>query len=503
MLKDTMKDDADIVCTPYNYYNNKTVSADNGAGFAYYETIGDRPSQEDALAYLGNLDAESNLAALTPEQVGARMWSVHLQLDAEYNGKRFAGTTASSNFYDGKGNIITATLADAASFAVVYNKDGEVLKVVRLNSVTHKPDDKQEKSRILELNGQVKEIDGIPRVNGILAVCRAIGDKSSHFQGKKGDYLISSESQVDINSIKELTSDLDLNLVGQIEVITTCDGFTDGAGFIKQTKEAHETYLKNCLTSGDAKGLHGKAMCNALADQAIKDGSRDNISVAAQVIFAEGKPLDKPVFLGVYDGHGGIDASTFVASHIGRVFRAQCALTEVQYAKNEYSIYQPKHKEAFNRDHTESARYLLANTIKELKSDVDNLLLQIRFDIFFEQFKDLEVTVYKSTEATEELSNFIKNIALEKKNLLDNPSTSNRFIKNCKELVIEAQSGPLKDYRDVNRVLKAFIEAINWLASFIFKEPLIKTRTYRELGLFRQHIEELPKSVEKSKPRPE
>src|SRR3989338_5120939 len=94
-------------------------------GFGYFETLGDRHDQEDALAWhvlsQNNLTAQGASEQLTPVEIGHRLWTSYQLLDTP---DLTSGTTAATTVYDGKGNFITATLADAASFAVVYDKAG-------------------------------------------------------------------------------------------------------------------------------------------------------------------------------------------------------------------------------------------------------------------------------------------------------------------------------------------------------------------------------------------
>ena len=147
-----MSKENDVVYTPKSFV--QYTVGQNSTGFACYETQCLQDGQEDALVCL-DLDKESEVIRLTPEQLGARLWSTHKQLDEETKELPRSGTTASSNLYDGKGNIITATLGDAASFAVVYRRNGQVSRVVRLNSITHKPSDPVENRRIVQQGGGV------------------------------------------------------------------------------------------------------------------------------------------------------------------------------------------------------------------------------------------------------------------------------------------------------------------------------------------------------------
>lgn len=240
------------------------------------------------------------------------------------------GSTASTTVFDGKGNLLTATLADAAAFAAVYDKEGKVLGVVRLNSITHKAtwdvhpiSGRTEVERLQALGGDV----WAGRVNG-LAVSRAIGDHA--LKSNNDQKLIASDAQIDITNVDTILEQLGIESsnVGKIQVITTCDGFTEGAD---NEKLDHATYLKNCL-SGQPWGLRSeKDIAAHLVAAAKKSGSRDNLSVAVQTL------TNRPVFLGVYDGHGGNTVARYIADNIGKRFEQQCDLSNEAYAAQELS----------------------------------------------------------------------------------------------------------------------------------------------------------------------
>lgn len=306
-------------------------------GFGYFETYGGRTTQEDALAWhvLSQRDLTSKDASeqLAPKEIGHRLWTSYQTLDTP---DLQSGTTAATTVYDGKGNFITATLADAASFAVVYDKTGKALGVTRLNSATHKPSDPEEKTRIQAAGGVIM-FWGTDRVDGMLAVSRAIGDNI----GQLKEHGVCSEATIDVTTADKITSDLGINseAVGFIQVINTCDGFTDGSGQDKQDKKNHEDYLFNILKNLESPGsLPQDELAKLLSLKALSDGSRDNVSVAVQTITSQ----TPPVFIGVYDGHGGDEASCKVAENINRVFKEQCALTQERYAQQELSVVTKK-----------------------------------------------------------------------------------------------------------------------------------------------------------------
>lgn len=277
--------------------------------FGYYETIGNyRPTQEDAL--IRHLLAPTDLfpkeakVSLPPKEIAEHLKSCYLQLDKGFMQQypnANDGTTAITTVYDHQGNLITALLGDAAAFAVAYDEKGKIAKLFRLNAKTHKPDNVEEKTRIEACGGFVSQ----SRVNGNLAISRAIGDSYLKSSG------VTSEASIDT-----------VRMIGhaKIHIILTCDGFTDAAGH-QQDKEAHEAYLLKGIEKFNSTGsTPEKDLAEALAKTAIADGSTDNVSVAIQTITHDTPPF----LLGVYDGHGGARASTFVAREMGGLFKKLC-----------------------------------------------------------------------------------------------------------------------------------------------------------------------------------
>lgn len=346
-----------VISTP----KNDNSGQDNEYHFGYVEKKGKRSSQEDALAW--HVLKNNELNNLSPQDIGRRLWTTYRLLD-EYNqeqnfttrqvdGKNGRpGTTASTTVYDGKDNLITATLADAVSFAAVYDNNNNIKKVIRLNSVTHKPQDKDEKERIEKAGGSVDEWSG--RLMGTLAVSRAIGDDGFKISG-----LISSP-KIDINSFSELAnqSGLTVESIGKIQIISTCDGFTEPAGD-EQTKEQHEEFLFKHLKTIQRQQLTEEKLADSLVNHALTKGSEDNVSVAVQTIVPT---QNQPAFMmGVYDGHNGNQTSHFVAQNIGSVFKAQCSLTPERYEEQKLSVQHPENKESFEADHKNDKNYAAYN----------------------------------------------------------------------------------------------------------------------------------------------
>ncbi|MGQ3889287.1 PP2C family serine/threonine-protein phosphatase [Legionella sp. CNM-1927-20] len=326
---------------------------DNEQPFGYFEIQNARyrRKQEDALAWE---TVDNALNSLTPEDIGKRLWTTYRALDEQVLQSDYDdGTTAATTIYDGKGNLITALLADAASFAAVYDNDNQLLGVVRLNSVTHKPDDAKENIRIADAGGFVV----FGRVDGSLNISRAIGDKNLKGSG------VCSEATIDITSIDDLAKTFHVSpeAIKKVQIINTCDGFTDGAS--DQTKKGHEEFLQEALKEilKENNNLSEAEIAKALVKKAKESLSTDNITVAIQTLTSE-----TPAFLlGVYDGHGGHLASTYVAENIGTEFRKQCALTPEAYCEQPLST--DRNAIAYNRD---NANKVSKQSLEPKKKDI-------------------------------------------------------------------------------------------------------------------------------------
>ncbi|WED42036.1 PP2C family serine/threonine-protein phosphatase [Legionella cardiaca] len=337
----------EIISTPDPAFKGDIEHENKEYKFACVEATHTRKTQEDAMAW--HVIDKGALANLSAQDIGKRLWTTYRQLDKNVKGlsNNRPGTTASTTVYDGGVNLVTATLADAASFAVIYGTEGQLLGVTRLNSVTHKPKNATEMDRIKSLGGSI--IFG--RVNGLLAVSRAIGDFDERLLGDNQAKLVTSEATIDITNLPTLLNQKKIpqSSVGSIQIITTCDGFTDAAGI--DDKTAQEEYLARVLSEFNG-GKPGQKSEKEIAQHlvaAAKPSSDDNISVGVQTI-----TLGQPVLIGVYDGHGGHSTSHHVAENVGKIFLNQCALSPESYkeqelsADNNNSVYERDNKDTTN-----------------------------------------------------------------------------------------------------------------------------------------------------------
>ncbi|MFJ1269562.1 protein serine/threonine phosphatase 2C family protein [Legionella lytica] len=290
----------------------------HGQNFALFEMQGLRPTQEDAaVAYWYS---EDSFNALTAQDIGHRLWTSYKLINQHCLKPGFGGSTASTTVYDGKGNLITATLGDSVVFAVVYFPNGHVASVARLNKVIHHPHLDQE--RLGQVRGLVNNGRLLGRY-GSLALSRALGDYDFIESG------LCDDAHIDITP-----SDFTHASGMKIHIITTCDGFTEPVP--GPSKENQEQWFWQQLQSIDNPGLHTETdLARLLAFKALHAGSRDNISVSVQVL-----TKNTPFLVGIYDGHGGDSTSTYVASHIAQVFEQQCGLSAEAYAEQTLSVDQ-------------------------------------------------------------------------------------------------------------------------------------------------------------------
>lgn len=252
--------DKEIVCERVKAY-----------GFGLYETMGARPSQEDAA--FASWYTPDHFNWLTPQDIGRRLWTSYHLVNHLGQSLIYGGSTASTTVYDGQRTLITATLADSLSFVVVYDTQEKLAGVFRLNSIIHHPG--------VELE-RIKRAGGIvffDRINGQLAVSRALGDFNFNAQ------VVCADASIDINPLDKIYEQLEIleANVGKVQIIMTCDGFTEPLA--SQTQKEHEHWLFNCLTKVPfASKQQEHQLAKMLVNEALALGSSDNVSIAVQTL---------------------------------------------------------------------------------------------------------------------------------------------------------------------------------------------------------------------------
>jgi integrin-linked kinase-associated serine/threonine phosphatase 2C len=346
----------DIINTPETK-NPPTALLEQGSD--YFETQGKRPTMEDALAILHDFSEQERQAILqmNPIELGHRLWTAHRIINEDTLDKKFVdGSTASTTLFDGKANLITATLADASSFVAIYDTSQQLRAVYRLNSVTHTFKNPKEVQRVTGMGGTVFN----HRFWGNLAVSRALGDHHMNDLVKKD--CICGDSQIDVVNLPDLYRQLHIpeSEVGTVKIISCCDGFTDGAGKYRQTKIGHEAFLKRCLKSKNSS----LSLSEYLVQKALKHHSSDNVSVAVQTIVEDGVMREKPVVVAIYDGHCGALTASYAACNIGQIVRQLFLLSPKEYTQHPQSVYQQK--ASYLRDHPNEGRLLSDNVLEDV-----------------------------------------------------------------------------------------------------------------------------------------
>ncbi|RAP35034.1 hypothetical protein B1207_14135 [Legionella quinlivanii] len=292
-------------------------------GFGYHEIKGHREEQEDALAW--EVFEPAIFQDLTPLQIAQRLWTSYRLINREIlNTINQSGTTAVTTIFK-RDYLISALVADAAVFVAIYDENGELVGVRRLNQRVHKPEVQSERDRIYAAGSCIDVEEG--RVQGRLAISRAFGDKDI-----KG---IIPDPDLMITYVGDIPDEYSVHL------ISSCDGFTDAAE--DDTQESHEELLDSCLRALN-KGKPGRCdpieIASYLTREALERGSQDNISVSVQIVKRSGKYASFCGMSGIYDGHGGYQASHYTADHIGDIVRKQLLLSEEEYAAQEQSSIQ-------------------------------------------------------------------------------------------------------------------------------------------------------------------
>lgn len=311
---------------------------DEANHFAYHQIASKEHLQEDTLAWQ-TFDAEE-LGRYSPEQIGQRLWTAYRKVEAAIiprKGELYydnSGTTACTTVIKGN-HLITATLGDTVSFAVIYDSSGAVSKVQRLNRV-YKPND--EEQRIKDAGCFVWNNRVFRQVTqNAMAVSRALGDF---------DYpAICADAIIDITTLPEDAH--------HVQIIVASDGFTDGTE--DQSQKGHEEYLKNALNimNGGKPGLlNEQIIAMQLAEHALEwtKSSPDDISIAVQSVKMGGEPYAQRAMIGVYDGHNGGVFSKFAADEMGAELTRQLRLSEEEYAVQAESIQ--KNQAIYDRDNS-------------------------------------------------------------------------------------------------------------------------------------------------------
>lgn len=196
----------------------------------------------DFLAANLHQNLEQSLKTLDPQEA---IREAFLQSDRQVKDIRIWDGATVVVAYINNGTLYVGNVGDARA---VLGRGGEGLRL----SHDHKADDPDEIKRVEELGGYVTSASetGVARVNGRLAIARAIGDHSPGLEG-----FVSAEPFITETTLEK----------GDGPLILACDGIWD---VISDYDAIHLT-----------RGLDPKAAAEKLKDEALNRRSRDNISV--------------------------------------------------------------------------------------------------------------------------------------------------------------------------------------------------------------------------------
>ncbi|MEX0849574.1 MAG: PP2C family protein-serine/threonine phosphatase [Candidatus Dependentiae bacterium] len=193
----------------------------------------------------------------------------YLNVDDQFRGR--SGTT-----------VVTARIIpeeEGRKLVIAWAGDSRVLLVkqdglVRFATTDHKPNDEKEKERIEKSGGYVSWA----RVNGALAVARAIGDNYRSFLGKNGEKIISAVP--DICKI-EITADdafLILACDGVWDVISNEEAAQLVSRELQKEKGSKVEKEGSALSFEDGNDTACRLAAQMLRKTAFNKGSRDNIT---------------------------------------------------------------------------------------------------------------------------------------------------------------------------------------------------------------------------------
>ncbi|CAF4674199.1 unnamed protein product, partial [Rotaria sp. Silwood1] len=162
------------------------------------------------------------------------------------------------------------------SRAILVSNEGRIL----LATKDHKPSDLVERQRIQEAGGTVL----IQRVNGSLAVSRALGDfeYKNNSNRRPNQQLVSPEPEVTCHT-RNLTIDSSKQEEQIAFIVLACDGIWD-----VMTNEELAAYILGRMHVTDDLS----EICNSVLDMCLYKGSKDNMSLI--IIALKNAPIPTP-----------------------------------------------------------------------------------------------------------------------------------------------------------------------------------------------------------------
>lgn len=184
------------------------------------------------------------------------------------------GTFIILNQPDSNGTI-KATVANVGdSRVLIVRQNGSSLQIA-FATEDHKPTNQDERTRITRAGGQVR----MGRVDGDLAVSRAFGD----FQFKGGDGPGPDPRNTKVVCVPDIT---EIELRPDDWIVVACDGVFEG----NFSNEDVAQFIENVAKAGTTGGDYG-TMAAKICDQAVRRGSKDNITCMVSRVGNEGAEL--------------------------------------------------------------------------------------------------------------------------------------------------------------------------------------------------------------------
>lgn len=284
-------------------------------------------SKEDGLLHsdLQVANLSSNALSLSAADIGQRLWTSYKILNNTLDAPDFqSGTTASTTVCNGTDTFITATLGDSSVFAICHTVNGAML-VLRLNSTNHTVSTPNETVRIRGIYG--KKVSVI-RSTFFEYASHGLGDGDM-----EGKLRLSSDAQIDIVTKTQIAQRLQIPVgdIASMQILSTTVDFT-------RNEPGHSIIVQEqCLLSilnaiPNAKDLNETELAKAVANSIVqKNRWKFNISVLISHVSG-------PFIQGVYNGHNGFAASSYVAENMVDVFLQQCQLSLTDYALQALSV---------------------------------------------------------------------------------------------------------------------------------------------------------------------
>lgn len=125
------------------------------------------------------------------------------------------------------------------------------------------------------------------------------------------------------------------------------------------------------------------------------------------------------------------------------------------------------------------------------RDEVENILYDIKFNELINEFKQLKDQLQDNSDEKEAATKFIDSITEARSIWLGSPNDKSTFISSCTDVVQTAQNSALKYHTEATGLLKLFVKAIKYIASLLWKEPVLPSETYQKLGMFKKAAEEM------------